>query len=125
MLIDGNPKDEAKAREWVKAMKRQKIQQTQTFEVEDGYIQSGYKTTDTELNHLMKLAHARRDLNTGKRYQEISAMASFHPFAIRQYAARIGVKTVEMYRNPELMKRMIKDRDYAKFRLNDNAVKML
>jgi hypothetical protein len=122
MLIDGNPQDEAKAREWVK---RQKMNQRQAIAVEDGKLYHGYTTNDTELNRLITTSKARRELNSGKRFTEIAAVAAFSPFAIRQYAARIGIPTAEMYRNPEHIKRMVKDSDYAKFRLNDNAASMI
>ena len=125
MLINGNQNDEAKAKAWVAAMKRDQANKHQAIEVEDGVLHHGYTTNDKELNHLTKMAHARRELNDSKKYDDIAAVAAFSPFAIRQYAARIGIPTVEMYRNPVHLKAMCKDSDYAKFRLNSNAARMI
>ena len=125
MLLDGNPQDTEKAKAWVAAMKRDQARKHRAIEVEDGKLHHGYTTNDRELNHLKKLAHARRELNDGKKYAEIAALAAFSPYAVRQYAARIGIPTAEMYRNPEHIKKRVKDSDYAKFRLNSNAANMV
>jgi hypothetical protein len=124
MLIDGNPNDEAKAREWVRQQKNAALRKKYAFKVEDGKLFHGYNTTTEQINAGFENAKARREMNSGRKYDEIAIMAGFSAFAIRQYAARIGVSTARMYREPDLIKRMIKDRDYAKFRLNDNAAIM-
>ena len=124
MLIGGNPQDEKKALEWVRQQKRDALRSRMAIKVEDGRLYHGYTVTDKQLNNLTSLAHFRRGHNSGRKFDEIAAQASFHPFAIRQYAARIGVSTARMYKEPELMQRMVKDRDYSKFRLNDNAATM-
>ena len=125
MLIDGNPQDEKKALEWVRQQKRNALRSRMAIKVEDGVLKHGYTVTDKQLNNTMDLCHARRGFNSNRSYDELAPMAAFHPFAIRQYAARMGVPAAEMYRNPDMMKRMIRDRDYSKFRLNDNAANML
>ena len=122
MLIDGKPEDTQKAIDWVRQMKRANIRNRLNFKVEDGKLYHGY-TENVDRN--LKLCENRRKLNNEQSYNEIAALASFSPVAIRSYARKIGVPTAEMYRNPELMKKMIKDRDYAKFRVNDNAANMV
>tara|TARA_R110002020_G_scaffold445445_1_gene657343 strand:- start:945 stop:1319 length:375 start_codon:yes stop_codon:yes gene_type:complete len=124
-MFDGNPENEAKAKAWVAAMKRDQANKHRAIEVQDGKMYHGYSTNDKELDHLKKMAHARREVNDGQRYKEIAALAAFSPFAVRQYAARIGIPTAEMYRNPEHIKAMVKDSDYSRFRLNSNAANML
>jgi hypothetical protein len=124
MLIDGNPNDEKLALEWVRQQKRDALRSRMAIKVEDGKLFHGYTVTDEQINKTTNLAHARRDFNSGRAFDDVAAQACFHPFAIRKYAAGIGVPTAEMYRNPELLQRMIKDRDYAKFRLNDRAATM-
>tara|TARA_R110000851_G_scaffold253981_1_gene406463 strand:+ start:208 stop:585 length:378 start_codon:yes stop_codon:yes gene_type:complete len=125
MFLDGNPQDTEKAKAWVAAMKRDQANKHRAIAVEDGKLHHGYTTNDKELDQLKKVAHARREINDGKKYADIAALASFSPYAIRQYAARIGIPTAEMYRNPVHLKAMVKDSDYAKFRLNTNAANML
>ena len=124
MLLDGNPNDEKKALEWVRQQKRDALRSRMAIKVEDGKLYHGYTVTDQQIKNTTDLAGVRRENNSGKAFGEIAAQACFHPFAIRKYAAGIGVPTAEMYRNPELLQRMIKDRDYAKFRLNDRAATM-
>lgn len=125
MLLDGNPNDEAKAKEWVRQQKNAALRKKYAFKVMDGKLYHGYNTTTQEINAGLANIAQRRDLNSGSKYAEIAPMAGFSAFAIRQYAARIGVPTARMYREPDLMKRMIKDPDYSKFRLNDRAAQML
>ena len=122
MLINGNPEDRQKAIEWVRQMKRANLRNRVNIKVEDGKMYHGY-TEDVSRN--MKLCETRRQINNEQGYNEIAALASFSPVAIRSYARKIGVPTAEMYKNPELMKSMIKDRDYAKFRVNDRAAQMV
>ena len=122
MLIDGNPQDEAKAIEWVRQQKSAALRERLKFKVQDGKLYHGYSE---DVDHNLKMCAARRDINDNTKTSEIAALASFSKVAIRQYANRIGVPTSEMYRNPELMQRMIKDRDYSKFRLNTNAANMI
>lgn len=125
MLLDGNPEDEKKAREWVRQRKRDALRSRMAIKVEGDTLYHGYTTTDKQLNSTMELCKVRRELNSGKAYAELAPMAAFHPFAIRKYANRIGVPTAEMYRNPDHLKRMVKDSDYSKFRIDDRAARML
>ena len=122
MLIDGDPNDQKKAIEWVRAQKKAALRDRVKIQVQDGRLYHGY-TEDVAQN--LKLCNIRRQINNDEKTSEIAALASFSKVAVRMYAARVGVSTADMYRNPELMKRMIKDRDYAKFRLNDNAANMI
>jgi hypothetical protein len=122
MMIDGKPQDRAKAIEWVRQMKRANIRNRVSYKVVDGKLHHGYTE---DVSHNLKMCETRRQINNQQKQGEIVALAAFSPVAIRNYAGRIGVPTAEMYRNPELMKKMIKDRDYAKFRVNDNAANMV
>jgi len=126
MLIDGNPADEAKAKKWVidrmREAKRASLRDRVKVKVEDNKLHGGYKE---DVSHNLKMCAVRRDINNNQQQGEIAALASFSKVAIRMYANRIGVPVAEMYRNPELLKRMIKDPDYSKFRLNDNAHNMI
>ena len=126
MLIDGNPQDEAKARRWVidrmREKKRASLRERVKIKVENGKIHDGYSE---DVSHNLKMCAVRRDINNSQKTGEIVALASFSKVAVRMYANRIGVPVAEMYRNPQLMQRMVKDRDYAKFRLVDNAAKMI
>lgn len=122
MLIDGNPQDTKKAIEWVRSMKQQALRNRIKFQEQDGKLHSGYSE---DVSHNLELCNTRRQINREQKTGEIAALASFSKVAIRMYANRIGVPVAEMYRNPELLKRMVKDRDYARFRLNDNAANML
>jgi len=126
MLLNGNQEDEAKARQWVMEQKRQakraNIRKRVSIKAEDGFLYHGY-TEDISAN--LEACKVRRQINNEQKQGEIVALAAFSPVAIRNYAGRIGVPAAEMYRNPELMKRMIKDRDYAKFRVNDDAARLL
>lgn len=129
-LVDGNPQDAIKAQNWVKkqkvlaaqAARRANIRSRVDIKISGGKIHHGY-TEDVSKN--LAMCSTRRDINSRQKSGEIVALAAFSPVAIRMYAARIGVSTAEMYRNPELLKRMIKDPDYSKFRVNENAAKMI
>jgi|TARA_R110000744_G_scaffold108605_1_gene205579 hypothetical protein len=122
MLLDGDQNDRAKAIEWVRKVKRANLRNRINFKVENGKLYSGY-TEDVDRN--LKMCETRRHINNEQKQGEIQALAAFSPVAIRNYARRIGVPVAEMYRNPEFMKKMIKDRDYAKFRVNERAAHIL
>jgi hypothetical protein len=64
-------------------------------------------------------------MNRGQKFGEITPLASFDKAAIRSYARSKGIPSLEMYKNPEHLIAMLKDSDYAKFRLQDNAHKMV
>jgi hypothetical protein len=122
MMIDGNPQDRQKAIEWVRQMKRANLKNRVSFKVEDGKLHSGYTES---IDRNLKMCETRRQINNEQKQGEIVALAAFSPVAIRNYAGRIGVPVAEMYRNPEFLKRMVKDPDYAKFRVNDDAAKLV
>ena len=122
MLLDGYQNNTQKAIEWVRSQKRANLRNRINFKVENGKLNSGY-TENVDRN--LKLCETRRQINNEQKQGEIQALASFSPVAIRNYARRIGVPVAEMYRNPEFMKKMIKDRDYAKFRVNERAAHIL
>ena len=122
MLIDGNPQDQAKAIEWVRQQKNAALRERQKFKIQDGKLFHGYSE---DVSHNLNMCGLRREINNSKATGEIAALASFSKVAIRMYAARIGVSTARMYREPALMQRMIKDPDYRRFHLVDGAHKML
>jgi hypothetical protein len=121
-LFDGEAGEKAKAIQWLRQMKRATIRDRTAFKVEDGKLYHGVKS---DVDATMKNAAIRRDMNRTQTFGEIAPLASFDKAAIRSYARSRGIPAAEMYRNPAHLKAMLKDHDYAKFRLQDNAHKMV
>lgn len=121
-MFDGKPEDKLKAIAYLRQLKRATLRNRLAVKVEDGVLYHGYTS---DVDHTMKNAAIRRDINQGQKFDEFSPLASFDKAAIRSYARSKGIPSAEMYRNPVHLKNMVKDSDYAKFRLQYNAHKMV
>ena len=121
-MFDGNPADKLKAITYLRKLKRATLRSRLAFKVEDGVLYHGY-TSDVERS--MKSAALRREMNKTQTFREIQPLAAFDKAAVRSYARSKGISSVEMYRNPVHLKAMVKDPDYAKFRLQENAHKLV
>jgi predicted GIY-YIG superfamily endonuclease len=122
MMFDGKPEDKLKAIAWFRQMRRDTIKDRTAFKVEDGKL---YHGVTSDVNRTMANASLRREINAGQSFGEIQPVASIDKAVAREYAAKRGISSAEFMRNPEHIKKMIKDRDYSKFLLQDNAHRML
>ena len=122
MIFHGDQNDKAKAVSWLRAMKKKHVNNRQIMTVQDGKAYHGYRS---DIDATMKNAAIRREINRDQKFNQIQPIASHDKGAIRQYAAGIGISTADFYRDPQHMRNLIKDSDYSKFLLQDNAHKLI
>ena len=122
MIFHGDQNDKVKAISWLRAMKKKHLNNRQIMRVEDGKAHHVYRS---DIDATLKNAAIRREINRDQKFNLIQPLASHDKGAIRQYAASIGISTANFYRNPEHMRNLIKNPDYAKFLLQDNARKLI
>lgn len=121
-LFSGTQDDKLKAINYIREIRRATLRNRLAFKVEGGKLYHGYTS---DVDRTMKNAAIRRDINDRQTFGDIQPLASFDKAAVRSYARARGIPSREMYTNPVHLKNMVKDPDYAKFRLQHNAHKLV